>query len=63
MKSLFLIFLALAACSTPAILTPPKGPGTAYPYGYRGHACPVGGGYCGEDYACKGATSCEYVGP
>jgi hypothetical protein len=54
-------------CNTPAILTPPIGPGTEWPCGYHGRVCKNSmccGEFdvCGEDDPSCPANSCCFYG-
>jgi len=49
-SSIFLFALVLVACGA-SILTPPTGPGTAYPCGIGGVSCP-GNMCCNEGNVC-----------
>lgn len=57
---------ALAGCTAfEAYVTPPTGPGTAYPCGYQGTSCTPFDGTptcCGARMACV-HDGCEYQGP
>jgi hypothetical protein len=51
-------------CKTPAMLTPPTGPGTPYPCGYSGVSCyPIDQTHtcCLENYSCV-TGGCSYDG-
>lgn len=58
--------LAIVACQSAGVLTPPTGPGTEYPCGINGHECPDSM-CCDNNSTCCDGTSCtkgycEYVG-
>jgi hypothetical protein len=51
MKFFFAVATILAACTTPAILTPAVGPGSDYP-------CGVGGTVCSHEMCCPPSNTC-----
>jgi hypothetical protein len=50
-----LLAIVVVACSTPAFLVPPTGPGTDWPCGYDGQAC-------GDGTCCPAHTFCNQYG-
>lgn len=51
----FAVIVAINGCSTPAILTPPSGPGTEYPCGVNGVEC-ESKLCCPQGFTCGGGT-------
>jgi hypothetical protein len=67
MKLFFVTAVVVAACTTPSVLTPATGPGTAYPCGVDGHACSnkaccSNAEVCGGDEIGCPPTMCCFVG-